>query len=146
MTISDIHWLAVIGAAVSAFLIGGIWYGPLFGKAWQALNGLSDQAVQQDAPRTFSGAFALTLVAAFGLAMLMQLHPSPSLNAGLGVGTTVGLAFVSTSLGINYLFARKPLMLFLIDAGYLVLMFAVMGIVMGTVSGAVSESIVDTTR
>ena len=33
MTISALNWLAVLVAAVSAFVVGGIWYGPLFGKA-----------------------------------------------------------------------------------------------------------------
>ena len=131
MTLAAINWLAVLVAAVSAFIVGGIWYGPLFSKAWQALNGLSDEDVQQHAGRTFGGAFALTVVAAFGLAMIMQLHPAPGLNAGLGVGTVIGLAFVASSMGINYLFARKSMQLFLIDAGYLVLMFAVMGVIIG---------------
>ncbi len=131
MSILAINWPAVIVAALAAFAVGAVWYGPLFSKAWQSLNALSDADVQQDAARTFSGAFVLTLVAAFGLAMILQLHPAPDLGAGLGVGTVIGLAFVASSLGINYLFARKALRLYLIDAGYLVLMFAVMGVILG---------------
>ena len=65
------------------------------------------------------------------MAMMLQLHPAPGLSSGLGVGTVIGLAFVATSLGINYLFALKPMRLYLIDAGYLVLMFAVMGVIIG---------------
>ena len=30
----DVNWLAVLAAAVSAFMLGGIWYGPLFKQAW----------------------------------------------------------------------------------------------------------------
>ena len=30
----DINWLAVLAAAVSAFVLGGIWYGPLFKNTW----------------------------------------------------------------------------------------------------------------
>ncbi len=131
MTLAAVNWLAVLVAAVSAFIVGGIWYGPLFSTAWQSLNGLSDEDVQQHAPRTFSGAFALTLVASFGLAMVLQMHPSPGLVSGLTVATIIGLTFVATSMGINYLFARKPMQLYLIDAGYLVLMFAVMGVILG---------------
>jgi hypothetical protein len=131
MSILAINWLAVIVAALAAFAVGAVWYGPLFSRAWQQLNALSDEAVQQDAARTFGGAFVLTLVAAFGLAMILQLHPAPDLGAGLSVGVVIGLAFVASSLGINYLFARKALRLYLIDAGYLVLMFAVMGVILG---------------
>jgi len=132
MTLSAVNWLAVVAATIAAFVVGGIWYGPLFGKAWQALNGISDEDIKaSNTLRTFGGAFALTAVAAFGLAMMMQMHPAPALNTGLGVGTTVGLAFVASSTGINYLFALKPLKLYLIDAGYLVLMFAVLGLIIG---------------
>ena len=30
----DLNWLAIVAAAVSAFLLGGLWYGPLFKNAW----------------------------------------------------------------------------------------------------------------
>jgi hypothetical protein len=31
--IADINWLAVLVAAVVTFVLGGLWYGPLFGVA-----------------------------------------------------------------------------------------------------------------
>jgi len=30
----DLNWLAVIAAAPSAFVLGGLWYGPLFKNAY----------------------------------------------------------------------------------------------------------------
>ena len=30
----DLNWLAIIVAAVYAFVLGGIWYGPLLKNAW----------------------------------------------------------------------------------------------------------------
>jgi hypothetical protein len=30
----NIHWLSVLVAALSSFFLGGLWYGPLFGKTW----------------------------------------------------------------------------------------------------------------
>ncbi|MEM0953856.1 MAG: DUF1761 domain-containing protein [Pseudomonadota bacterium] len=131
MSMAAINLWAVVVAAVSAFALGAVWYGPLFSKSWQSFNGLTDADVQSDAPRTFGGAFALTLIAAFGLAMLMQLHPAPGFSSGFGVGSVIGLSFIATSLGINYLFARKPLALYFIDAGYLVIMVAVMATIIG---------------
>ena len=43
---TEVHWLAILVAAVSGFLVGGLWYGPIFGKAWQAARGLSDDAMK----------------------------------------------------------------------------------------------------
>ena len=35
-----LNWLAVLVAAVSTFLIGGLWYSPaMFGRAWMSANG-----------------------------------------------------------------------------------------------------------
>lgn len=34
MDVSNINLLAVLVATLSTFLVGWIWYGPLFGKAW----------------------------------------------------------------------------------------------------------------
>lgn len=132
MDITALNGFAVAVAAVSAFVLGGLWYGPLFGKAWQAHVGLSDEAIAGASKgRIFGGAFLLTLVAAFGLAMLLQLHPAPDLVSGLNAGALTGVAFAATTTGINYLFAQKTRILFLIDAGYMVAMLAVMGAILG---------------
>lgn len=132
MSIGALNWLAVVVSALSAFVIGGLWYGPLFGKAWQLLSGLSDEDIQQGHPaKIYGGAFVLTLVAAFGIGMILQLHPAPDFWFGFKVGILIGLAFVATSFGINYLFASKSLRLYLIDAGYMVVLMTIMGSILG---------------
>lgn len=130
MSFATLNWLAVAVSALSAFALGALWYGPLFGKAWQALSGITDDDIRQRHPAKIYGtAFVLNLIAAFGMGMIMQLHPSPDLGSGFNVGLLVGLAFVATSFGINYLFALRPLRLYLIDAGYMVALLSIMGII-----------------
>lgn len=132
MSFGALNWLAVVVSALSAFALGALWYGPLFGRAWQALSGITDDDIRQRHPAKIYGtAFVLNLVAAFGMAMIVQLHPSPDLGSGFNVGLLVGLAFVATSFGINYLFALKPLRLYLIDAGYMVALLSIMGAIIG---------------
>ena len=55
---------AVLVAAVAAFVLGGIWYGPLFGKTWQAHVGLSDEDLKSKGhPAVIMGlAFLLTFM------------------------------------------------------------------------------------
>ena len=123
---------AVVVSALSAFVVGALWYGPLFGKAWQALSGLSDYDIQQGHPaKIYGGALVLNLVAAFGMGMVIQLHAAPDMGSGFNIGILIGLAFVATSFGINYLFASKPLRLYLIDAGYMVVLMSIMGTILG---------------
>ena len=132
MDLSAVNWLAVVVSAASAFALGALWYGPLFGKAWQSLSGLSDEDIQQGHPaQIYGGAFVLNLVAAFGMSMVLQLHPDMDLASGLYVGVLIGLSFVATTFGINYLFAMRPARLYLIDAGYMVVLLTVMGTILG---------------
>jgi hypothetical protein len=132
MSIEALNWLAIAVSALSAFMIGGLWYGPMFGKAWQSLSGLSDDDIQKGHPaKIYGGALVLNLLAAFGMGMVLQLHPTPDVGSGFNVGVFIGLAFVATSFGINYLFALKPLRLYLIDAGYMVVLMSVMGTILG---------------
>lgn len=126
----EINWIGIIAATVSAFVLGGIWYGPLFGKKWQALVGLSDEQVKSaNMAKTFGGAFVLTFIAAFVFAMF--LGPDITLQQGLAYGASAGLCWVAASFGINYLFAQRPLALWLIDGGYATLMFTLFGGLLG---------------
>jgi hypothetical protein len=38
-SLGDLDWLALIVAGVVVFLLGYVWYGPLFGKQWRAATG-----------------------------------------------------------------------------------------------------------
>ena len=125
----NINWLAVLVATVLTFVLGGLWYGPLFGKAWQKRMGLADDELQRDMARTFAVAFLLALVSAVNLAFF--LGPTATIAFGTGAGAATGFGFVATSLGITYAFGRRPLSLALIDAGYHAVSFTMMGALLG---------------
>ena len=131
----ETNWIAVLGAALAGFVIGGLWYGPLLGKAWQAESGLSDEAMKSaNMGRIFGLTFVLNLVAAFILAHVMTTYQHPGLYISAMIGLGIGLGFVATSIGVNYLFARKSLKLFLIDGGYWTLVYTVMGAIFGALA------------
>lgn len=121
---------AVLTAALASFVLGGIWYSPmLFGKAWQRETGLSDeQLAKGNMALIFGLAFLLCLGASFVFAMF--LGPRPPLALGLGAGSSAGLFWVTSSFGINYLFERKSLKLFLINGGYHTLQFTIIGLIL----------------
>ncbi|HEU0154344.1 MAG TPA: DUF1761 domain-containing protein [Arenimonas sp.] len=121
---------AVLVAALSGFVLGGLWYSPvLFGKAWQRETGLSDEVLARgNMALIFGTAFVLCVIASLVFAMF--LGPRPSLALGLGAGFSAGLCWVSASFGINYLFERKSLKLFLINGGYHTLQFTLIGLVL----------------
>lgn len=131
MELANINWIAALVAAVSAFVLGGIWYGPVFGKKWQGFMGLSDEDIQNKGhPAVIMGsAFVLTLVQAVVLSALIPA--GGGIGAGVSTALLIGVAFVATAFGVNYLFSRHPVALFGIDAGFNVLQFAIMGAILG---------------
>ena len=122
--------LALI-AALSAFALGGLWYSPLlFGKAWQREAGLSDeQLANANRLRTFGVSFLLCLLAA--IAFSMVITPEASFFMAFHSGVGIGLFWVATSFGVNYLFEQRSLKLWLINAGYHSLQFTLYGLVFG---------------
>lgn len=126
----EINWLAVFAAAVSSFVLGGVWYSALFAKQWQTAAGLSDAAIKNgNMALIFGGSFVLALIASASFAVF--LGSEVDAMAGALYGLTAGLCWVAASFGINYLFERKSLALFLINGGYHTLQFTLIGLILG---------------
>jgi hypothetical protein len=127
---TEVHWLAILVAAVSGFLVGGLWYGPIFGKAWQAARGLSDDAMKNaNMPMIFGLTFLLNVFSAFILDHTLSTYGAPGLNLSVMISSGVALGFIVPAIGVNYLFSRQSLRLFMIDAGYWLVIYSVMGVV-----------------
>lgn len=126
----EVNWLAVLAAAISAFLLGGLWYSPaLFMKSWQRGAGLTDEQLKGgNAAKIYGGSFVLSLVAAATFAMFLGKLP---VGVATAYGFCAGLAWVAASFGINYLFERKPLSLWLVNGGYHTLQFTLYGLILG---------------
>ena len=126
----EVNYVAVALAALSAFLLGGLWYSPaLFANRWMRLTGQSEETLKGGTMALiFGGAFVLNLIAAYVLAMFLGDLPW---RYGALYGLAIGLCWVATSLGVNYLFERRPLGLWLINAGYFILQFTAMGAIIG---------------
>ncbi len=126
-----VDWIASLVAAVSAFVLGGIWYSPvLFAKAWQQDTGLSDEQLNAASKaKIFGGSFVLCLLGAIVFSMF--LGPDPSVAFGVGAGAAAGIFWVASSFGVNYLFELKPLRLWLINGGYHAVQFTLYGLILG---------------
>lgn len=119
---------AVLVAAVSSFLLGGLWYSPvLFGRRWNRDAGMEGKQGGHPA-RVFGIAFVFALVSAAAFAWL--LGPDPALEPAIRTALVVGAGFVAASFGINYQFANRPPTMWLIDAGYHVVQFLLYALVL----------------
>lgn len=125
---SEVNFLAVIAAAASSLVLGGLWYGPLFKTQWSREAGVDPGSKPALPGAVFGAAFVLSMLAAYVFALFLGKRP---VTEALEVGATVGVCWVATSLGINYLFAQRSLKLFFIDAGYHILQFMLYGLILG---------------
>jgi hypothetical protein len=129
INVADPNLLAILVAALLGFAIGGVWYGPLFGNAWMSASGMTAERARAANPFKIYGlTFVLNLVAAGSLAMFIG---AGDWRFGLFAGFMTGTTFVAVALAITYLFEDRPLRLWLINAGYQVLLFTAMGALLG---------------
>lgn len=72
---------AVLSATVAQFIIGAIWYMPVFGKLWGQIHGFDKlNKKEQDEARKgmfpfLAAQFVVTLLTSFALAKIMALAP-----------------------------------------------------------------------
>ena len=119
--LSNINWLHTLVAALAYFALGAIWYSPvLFSPIWVKLNNIDVNKVdaKKGIPTMFAISFILMLITTFGLAVLMQILPAIDAIGGIKLGLLLGVCFSSASISINYLYTKKPMMLYVIDCVY----------------------------
>ena len=122
---------AVLAAGVSSMVLGALWYSPvLFGKAWSAASGVTEEkAKSANMAMTMGTAFVLAVIGALVFAMVLAPKPAPMFATAAGL--SAGLCWVAGSFGINYLFEQRGLRLFLINGGYHTVQYTLIGLVLG---------------
>jgi hypothetical protein len=131
-----INYVAILAAAVAAWLAGAVWYGVL-GKQWLAALGWTEaDMVGPDGKRRMpTGPMILSFIAALVMAFMLSGlmgHVGPlSVRSGIISGALVWLGFVVTTIAVNNAFQRRKAMLSVIDSGHWLLALIVQGAVLG---------------
>lgn len=127
----NLNWLAIAVAAVSAFILGGLWYSPLmFAKRWMKETGITEESTKNtNMIKIFGLSFILSLVASFFLAMFIGANAGAAF--GSLAGFMAGVGWVFTFMGIIYLFEAKTMAHFLINSLYSVASLTLMGFIIG---------------
>ncbi len=127
----EINFLAVALAALSAFFLGFLWYTVIFIKPWQKEIGMKEgkDVKTPNLVKLLVGSLVLEIIMAVNLAAF--IGNDGDWLFGLGAGLAAGLGWVSLAFGVNYMFEGKSFKLWLINAGYNTVVFAVMGLIIG---------------
>lgn len=131
MDISTLNIWAVLAATLLTFVIGAIWYGPLFGNIWMKTVGLSEDEINEgNMAKIFGLAFIFELIMAFCLAMFLN-DPSIGISEGTFYGFLTGFGWIFFALAVNALYERRSWKYIFINGGYWVVTFTLMGLILG---------------
>src|SRR3990167_10098559 len=133
-----INYWAVIASAILAMVLGFLWYGPIFGKAWIKLMGFTtesmDDAKKKGMTKSYIIMIVTTLVMAFVFAHSLEFGIAYTNTTGVAAGLTAAfwnwLGFIATVLTGKVLWEGKSWKLWFLDSGYYLVSLCLMGIVL----------------
>lgn len=134
----EINYMAVLACGVIAMVLGAIWYGPLFGKAWLKVIGASDadlkarKEMQKKAMPLYGIQFLLVLFQVYVLAYFIKGWTEVS---GVENALWIWAAFVMPTVAAGAMWnndsSKVAWSRFLIQAGYQLVLFVIFGYILG---------------
>lgn len=134
----NINFFAILVCAVLSLVVGGVWYGLIFGKKWMELydmdlvDAATAERKKKEAKKLYVVQFLLTLFQVFVLAVFLS-----SVSGMIAVVNALWVyaGFVLTLIGGSVLWTgdsrRDAWAKFLIQAGYQLVMFVIFGFILG---------------
>lgn len=128
-----VNYVAVVIAAVAAFVIGAVWYAPpVFGNRWTALLGKTQAQLGQPGP-AFALGIVAALVNAWVLAVLAATLGTKTASEGAVLGFYAWLGFMATITAAQGIFEKRPWSLWLLNNAHNVIVQVVMGGIIGAI-------------
>lgn len=125
---------AVVAAAVASMAVGMVWYGPVFGKLWRRLAGLSEADMRSMplSPMPAMGlGLVLTLVMAYVVARFSEIWPVLSAGDALRLGFLAWLGFLMPVTAGAWLWEGKSPKLFVLNAAHRLVDISVIALIVG---------------
>lgn len=124
-----INHVAVWVAAIVYFLLGWVWY-TVFGAAWVAAMGKTSMG-GSSSPLIYLWSFLLGLILAYATAIALARSDDHSAQHGARFALFMGIALFATQTLNQVLYAGTSFSLWLINTGYVVVGFAIIGAIVG---------------
>ncbi|TRW49435.1 DUF1761 domain-containing protein [Aliidiomarina halalkaliphila] len=124
-------WWAVLLAAASNFMLGGLWFSVLFGKLWMRELGFSEEQLEKgNMTKIFGLAFVFNLAIASFLGMFLN---QPTIGAAQGAfyGFLSGFGWIFFAIAVNSLYEQRGWKYVLITGGFWTVSLTLMGLILG---------------
>ena len=123
-----LHFLPLLIAAIVRFAIGAVWFSPLlFGKAFAALAGCSEQEMRQGMGKAMIADFIGNLVLCFVLIHAIVYAGATTLAQGAAVGFFNWLGFIAMPMLAMVFWEHQPWKKYAIIAGFQLVSLLIIG-------------------
>ena len=132
--LGSLNYLAIVVGIIINQALGAAWYGAL-GKPWMAEVGFTQEdleAMKGTSRQWYPYVVAIVsaLIFTLGLALLVRGMGAEDFVGGLILGLLAAIAFIVTSYATTYSFEGRSLRLFLINIGYPLISYAIIGVLL----------------
>ncbi len=136
----NVNWLSLVLAALVPMFTGFIYYHKaVFGKAWMASIGMTEEKAKQS---NMAVVFGVSLLMSFLIALFMTINTNgpgqegeyDTFKHGAAHGMIVSFFFVIPIFITNGLFEQRSWKNMLINAGYWLITLAIMGGIVGSMN------------
>ena len=132
-----INYIAVFVAGLVSMVLGALWYGPVFGKTWMKLSGMTQKDLEAAKKKSMALSYGLNfvgvLITAYVLAHFLEIIETvgnTSWETGLVTGFWIWLGFAAPLQLSSVLWENKPWTLWILNTVYSLLSFVVMGVIL----------------
>lgn len=135
-----VNYWAIIACGAAAMFLGFVWYGPLFGKQWMAMVGMTEadiEAAKKDPAKmyqsyaiTFVGAVVMAFVLARGIAFGNAYLGSSGAAVALISAFWFWAGFVAPVMLGPVLWEKKPWTFWALTSGYYLVLMLVMAAIL----------------
>lgn len=131
----EINYLAILVSGIVSMFLGWSWYGPLFGKQWMALSGITmppviTPEIKKGMTRGYIGTLVGAVITAFVLSNVLIAFGATTAGEALRIAFIAWLGFfVPTGMGM-VLWEGKPWKLYFIHIGYSLVSLGLMSLIL----------------
>jgi hypothetical protein len=133
----ELNWIAILLAAASTMVVGSLWYGPLFGKAWIKLAKVKTDpnfGVKQGVP-LYGGAFLASALTAMVIAVFAyiasQYFGGSFLQNTLWVGVVLWAGFTAARVYMHDSFEGRRKKLTVLNVAHELVTISIMALIIG---------------
>lgn len=122
-SLGDLEWLAILAGTVAMFIVGWLWYGPLFGKRWAIGNGVTNPGGQMPGASVLVKGFVQTFLINVGIAYFIPaLHivfqNEPSIETLIVSSFVLSFFVIGAAFYGSVVYLKRSTTVWAIDTGY----------------------------